>query len=55
MWSGFGWLLGVDKVPAYVQADLRDEPDGVAVDEAETALPKISGGDDWNIYRDQQE
>jgi hypothetical protein len=26
VWDGFGWLLGVNKPPSYVEADLRTEP-----------------------------
>jgi hypothetical protein len=26
VWGGFGWLLGVNKPPSYVEADLRTEP-----------------------------
>lgn len=36
VWNGFGWLLGVNKAPAYVDADLRSEPDGVAVDDSDS-------------------
>jgi hypothetical protein len=40
VWDGFGWLLGVNKAPAYVDQDLRTQPDedgdneSVAVDAA---------------------
>ena len=50
VWGGFGWLLGVNKAPAYVEADLRSEPEGVAVDEP-SALPQVSGGEDWHSYK----
>lgn len=48
VWDGFGWLLGVNKPPSYVEADLRSEPEGVAVDES--ALPNVSGGQPWQDY-----
>lgn len=34
VWDGFGWLLGVNKAPAYVDQDFRtpEEDAGVAVD-----------------------
>jgi hypothetical protein len=32
VWDGFGWLLGVNKPPSYVEDDMRTEPEGVAVD-----------------------
>jgi hypothetical protein len=48
VWDGFGWLLGVNKAPAYVDADLRTEPEGAAVDES--ALPNVSGGTPWSEY-----
>lgn len=32
VWDGFGWLLGVNKPPAYVDVDVREEEGGVAVD-----------------------
>lgn len=37
VWDGFGWLLGVNQAPSYVEADLRSPAapdDGVAVDAA---------------------
>jgi hypothetical protein len=45
VWDGFGWLLGVNKPPAYVDKDLRIEPEdgGVAVD---TDEPKIVVNDE---------
>jgi hypothetical protein len=48
VWDGFGWLLGVNKAPAYVEADLRTEPDGVAADDS--ALPTVTGGESWQSY-----
>lgn len=36
VWDGFGWLLGVNKAPSYVDVDLRTEPEGVAVDESDS-------------------
>lgn len=50
VWDGFGWLLGVNKAPAYVEADLRDEPDGVAVD---SALPTVDGGYGYRDFADR--
>jgi len=37
VWDGFGWLLGVNKPPAYVDYDLRDPSlgAGFAVDKAD--------------------
>jgi hypothetical protein len=48
VWDGFGWLLGVNKAPAYVEADLRTEPDGAAVDEP---VAEPSWGDDRDPHR----
>lgn len=48
VWDGFGWLLGVNKPPSYVEVDLRSDPEGVAVDES--ALPNVSGGQPWQDY-----
>ena len=48
LWSGFGWLLGNLPAPSYVEADLRTEPEGVAVDDS--ALPTITGGTQWHDY-----
>ena len=56
VWDGFGWLLGVNKAPAYVEADLRDEPNGVAVDESDSpelnpqGLPTVEGGTSWQDF-----
>lgn len=36
VWDGFGWLLGVNKPPSYVEHDLRTEPEGVALDEGDS-------------------
>jgi hypothetical protein len=30
VWDGFGWLLGVNKPPSYVEDDMRRQPGGVA-------------------------
>lgn len=35
VWDGFGWLLGVNKPPTYVE---------------ETALPTVTGGTSWQDY-----
>lgn len=48
VWDGFGWLLGVNKPPSYVEVDLRSDPEGVAVDQS--ALPDVSGGEPWQDY-----
>lgn len=36
VWDGFGWLLGVNKPPSYVEADLRVDSGGVAVDDSDS-------------------
>lgn len=53
VWDGFGWLLGVNKAPAYVEADLRSDPEGVAVDD--TALPQVEGGLSYRDYLESGE
>lgn len=36
VWDGFGWLLGVNKPPSYVEEDLRVDAGGVAVDDSDS-------------------
>lgn len=60
VWDGFGWLLGVNKAPAYVDYDVRDPHlgAGVAVDKAdpraqlgeESALPQVQGGQSYHDF-----
>jgi hypothetical protein len=50
VWDGFGWLLGVNKPPAYVDADFRDHDGGAAVDEVTPGLPTVEGGETWQGF-----
>ena len=47
VWDGFGWLLGVNKAPAYVEADVREDAGGVAVDEADSPEYNPPTPDAW--------
>ena len=50
VWDGFGWLLGVNRPPSYVDADFRDHSGGAAVDEVTPSLPNVEGGTTYQEF-----
>lgn len=52
VWDGFGWLLGVNRPPSYVDADFRQHGGGAAVDEVTPGLPNVQGGTSYQDFLD---
>lgn len=64
VWDGFGWLLGVNKPPAYADVDFRHEDThqtvvvdenanvSLRVDDKPQGLPNVHGGFTYDEYLD---